>query len=221
MTDYQGNSHTDKAAAKPEDAPSPVVVQKAVTGEVKVRKRSLGRKIKDLFVEADFKTVIVGVGMNVLIPAARNMVYDGAVTVIERVMYGQDSRGDMRRGYTPGSGFTSRISYQTPVARGIREVRAGMTGPTAPPLSLRPRGRHIYDEVILTTFSEAQTVLEMMNEILDKYDVVTIANLNELCGRPTVHTDNLYGWTNLVGSNIRQIREGYLLELPVPEAITQ
>lgn len=215
--DYGGNAHRSRKTTPEGKELPPKEVKKVVEGEVKIQKRSLGRKVKDMFVAADFKTVVMHVGFEVLLPAAKNMIYDGAVTVVDRVMFGNDSRGP-RRGYTPGGGITSRIAYHNPVNRGIREITSSRV---APPPPIGPRGRHFYDEVVLSSRQDAETVLDMMNEILDNYEIVTILDLNELCGRPSAPTDNNYGWVGLVGSQIRQVREGYLLELPAPEPIGQ
>lgn len=219
MKDYQGNANIQKQQkAGPLSASAelpPKEIKKVVTGEVVVKKPSLGKKVKNLFISADIGSVVRHVGFEVLLPAAKDMIYDGAVTVVDRVMFGSDSRGPIRRGRS-GGGITSRISYSTPVNRGIKEISSRY----APPPTIGPRGRHVYDEVILATRADAQTVLEMMNEILDTYEFVSILDLNELCGRPTSPTEARYGWVGLEGSQIRQIREGFLLELPAPEAAT-
>lgn len=220
MTDYRGNSHAKRKpgpsgetidvtpAGKPE-------VKKVVAGEVKVRKRGLGRKIKDTIIAADFGSVVQHVTFEVIIPAAKNMLFDGAMTAVGRALYGNDSRNIGRPVMFGGGGVTSKIAYQTPVQRTIKEI-GGRMAPLPP---IGPRARYIYDEVILTTRKDAESVLDMMNEILDNYEVVTIFELNELCGRQTSPVDSNYGWVGLVGAQIRQIPEGYLLELPQPEPI--
>lgn len=74
-------------------------------------------------------------------------------------------------------------------------------------------------EVILPTRSDAEAVLEMMLNYLDKYGVVALAELHELVGLETSHTDQKWGWTVLRNIPIRQVRDGYTIELPPMEEI--
>lgn len=206
MTDYQGNSRRSKEkAVEPEKN-----IEKVIAGEVVVQKKSLGRKIKDLFVEADFKSVVRYVTGDVLLPAARNMIVDASTKGIERVIYGESA---MRRRSIGGG---TRFMYHSPINRGpYRE---------APP-SRAPGGfvpgprRQSRDDLILSSREEAELVVQSMNDIVDQYDVVSVADLNDLVGLPTSHTDNRWGWNQLGNLQIRQIREGYLIDFPPAEPI--
>jgi len=62
-------------------------------------------------------------------------------------------------------------------------------------------------------------VVERLIDILDKYEVVSLADLYDLLGLPTSPIDNKWGWTVLKQVEIRQTREGYLIELPPLEEI--
>jgi hypothetical protein len=73
--------------------------------------------------------------------------------------------------------------------------------------------------VIVGTREEAELVIERLIDVLDKYDVVSLAALYELLGLETSYIDNKWGWTNLSSAQVRQIRQGYLLELPPLEEI--
>ena len=44
-------------------------------------------------------------------------------------------------------------------------------------------------------------------------------DLYDLTGLPSAHVDNKWGWTYLTNTEIRQIRDGYLLDLPPMEEI--
>ena len=58
-----------------------------------------------------------------------------------------------------------------------------------------------------------------MNDIIDTYEVVSVADLNELVGLPTSYMDNKWGWIYLGDVQVRQIREGFLIDLPSAEPI--
>lgn len=203
--DYQGNSKKDKEA---EEKKAEKKIEKVVSGEVIVVKRSLGRKIKDAISNADFQSVFSYVVHDVLLPSAKNMIVDAAGRGVERAVYGEAAS---RRGYRGigGNGY-SRIQYNTPVNRGYRE----------PPPSRAPGGvvhgprRQSQDDIILSDKGEAERVVEVLNDVIDQYDSVSVADLNDLLGQPTTHVMNKWGWTVLGNVPIRQLREGYLIDLP-------
>ncbi len=208
MPDYQGNSKKIK-----ESETVPVKkIERVVATEVIVPKRSIGRKFKDLFIEADFKTVVKYVGSDVLLPAARNMIVDASSKGVERLLYGESAI--RRRNYgAPGP----RVTYNNPISRGYRE--SPFQGSRhAPSVSPEPRSsRHGRDNFILSSREEAELVLERMNDIIDTYEVASVADLNDLVGLPTTHVDNKWGWVYLGDVQIRQIREGYLIDFPPAE----
>lgn len=212
MEDYQGNANKPKAKtskAKGEGVIPAKKVQKVVVGEVVVQKKSLGTKIKGLFVAADFRTVIRYVASDVLLPAARNMIVDASSKGVERMMYGD--RAIRQRNFGGGSRFT----YNNPINRG--EYRDPRTSPPALGQSRVPRQNR--NDFLLASREEAKMVLERMNDILESYELVTVGDLNELVGFPSSHVDEKWGWTFLGDVEIRQVREGYLIMLPPAESI--
>jgi hypothetical protein len=62
-------------------------------------------------------------------------------------------------------------------------------------------------------------VLERMQDIIDKYEVVSVSDLYELLGLPSSYQDNKWGWNYLGDVQVRQIREGYLIDFPSAEPI--
>jgi len=209
MPDYQGNAKKDRAAAeKPEKN-----IERVVVGEVIVQKPTLGQKFKGLFTRTDPKTVITYVAASVLLPAAKNMLYDGLKTTAAHMIFGEAAA--RRQQMTAGGG--SRTVYNNPVSR----AREGMAR-LAPPVTQVPRAlsrQHVHENFILSSRDEAELVLERMNDIIEKYEVVTVADLNDLVGLPTTHVDNKWGWIYLADVQVRQIREGFLIDFPPAEAV--
>lgn len=208
MPDYQGNS---KKAKEVEKVPAKNV-EKVVVGEVIVQKKSIGRKFKDLFIEADFKSVVRYIAADVMLPAARNMIVDASTKGVERLLYGESAIRRRNLGAGP------RVTYNNPINRGYRDSSPFHTSRHAPPVSPEPRSsRHNRDEFIISSREEAELVLERMNDIIDTYEVASVADLNDLVGLPTTHVDNKWGWVYLGDVQIRQIREGYLIDFPPAE----
>lgn len=204
MTDYQGN--TQKSRQVPPEEPK--VVEKVVVGEVVIKKKTFGQKFKGVFFGGEFKNALRYVTAEVLLPAIRNLLVDTTTKGVERMVYG-DSR-ELRRRPTV---YGSRIQYNSPV----RRDRAYL-----PDQAPRPLGRQVRretNELILATREEAELVLERLTDIIDKYSVASMADLYDLTGLPTTHTDNKWGWTYLNNTEIRQVRDGFLLDLPQVEEL--
>lgn len=207
MTDYVGNSKKDREKKVREEKK----VERVTSGEVIVQKKSLGRKFRELFIEADFKSVVHYVIYEVVLPAARNTIVDASSKGIERMMYGETAM--RRRGYGAGP----RMIYNNPIQRGYGDQVPRGVMPQLPSRTIPSRNTR--DDFIIATREDAVLVLERMNDILDKYEVVSVADLNDLVGIPTSHVDNKWGWIYLGDVQIRQVREGFLIDLPQAEPI--
>ena len=53
-----------------------------------------------------------------------------------------------------------------------------------------------------------------MDELIDMYGQVSVADLYDLVGKTCEHTDNKYGWTNIRNAEPVRVRDGYLLKMP-------
>lgn len=211
--DYQSNSKKSK-----ETAADPSVAQKnierVILTPVVVKKKGLGRKFKDLFIEADFRTAAISVAMGVLVPAAKNMLLDAVNKGSEIIIYGETSG----RRRTFGNG--PRITYNRPPERSGYGGSPLRYAPSPSPEPRQNTPRMAGMDLILTTKEEAELVIENMTNVIDQYQVVSLADLKDLIGEATSpHTDNKWGWTSLSGAQIRGVREGYLVDLPPIEPI--
>jgi hypothetical protein len=213
--DFPSNSLNVTGDKSPKEEKPKKDVQKVVTGEVIQRPPTIGRRFRTIFFGHEFKGATKYVVTDVLLPALKNMVVDATSKGMERIVYGET--GPRRRSMELGR---PRFSYNQPVDR-YRDRDRGRPGmlPDQPPLYRPSPRRHASSEIILVSRADAELTLERLTDIVDKYDVASVADLNELAGLPSAYTDNSWGWSNLAGSDIRQIREGYLLVLPNPEPI--
>lgn len=209
MQDYQGNAKRDKPVAEPTPGKN---IEKVVSGTVIVKNKSFGKKVKDVFFAADVKGSLRYVVTEVLLPAARDMLFDSMYKGGERMIYGQSSR---RRGVPYGP--TSRVTYNNPITRGYNNPIASRQAPLP---TMGPRtSRRTTNDFILATREEADLVMERMNDIIDTYQVASLFDLKGLIGEETNHVDNKWGWVYLADVQIRQTRDGYLLDLPPAEAL--
>jgi hypothetical protein len=86
-------------------------------------------------------------------------------------------------------------------------------------MSQRGRAKHDFDEIVLDQRAEAEEVIDRLYDVVSRYEQATVADLYDLVGLSSTHTDHKWGWTDLRGSGVSRIRDGYLLDLPDPEPL--
>ncbi len=209
---FPSNSKTvrqDIQQPNPEDRK----LEKVIKGTVKKQKRGLGKRLAELFIEDDTKTVGGYMFYDVLIPAAKTMICDiiGWGGFAERLLF-SDRRSIRGRGGDRGRGgsFTSYGSYYRSVDRDPRDRDRG----GGRDISRAGRARHDFDEIVLETRGEAEEVLSHLVDLTVDYGQATVADLYDLVGIQSSYTDNKYGWTDLRSSSVNRVRDGYLLNLP-------
>lgn len=209
MENFPGNSHGMGDPKKP--AAEKPAIEAVVTTEAVKRKTPLGKRLKNLFFGGDAKGVVRYVVGDVLIPAAKKMFVDSVEQGANRMVYGNSAPSR-----SPIFG-QPRFSYNRPVDRG-GSMRSSTMLPGQPPQYSR-QSRQEIGELILGSREDAEIVLERMRDIIDKFEVASVSDLNSLAGMPSNYTDNSWGWSNLSRVEIHQIRDGYLLRLPPVEQI--
>lgn len=192
MNDYTPNSHKAKAEIAEKK------VEKVVNGTVKTKKKSEASKVKDLFISEDIQNVKSYILMDVLVPAIKKAVKDIVVDGIEMILYGGN-------GHSRKSSSASRVSYRSYYDRRDDDRRRE---------SNRTRSGYSYDDIVLDNRGEAEDVLTRMDELIDTYGCVSVADMYDLVGVTGNYTDNKYGWTNLRNAEVVHVRDGYLIKLP-------
>jgi hypothetical protein len=211
--DYPSNSNRDKARKD-----EPKVIESVVTGQVIRRKRSLSSRIGDIFIGGDAQSVWSYVAFDVLVPAAKDMLSDAVSQGVERMLFGDSTgrissgRRNRSRDYSPG--YTNYSKFSQPSSRGRGRESSGRE------FSRQARASHNFDEIILATRAEADEVLERMDDLIDKYGVVTVSDLYDLLDITSDFTDEKWGWSDIRSSSVRRDRRGYMLKLPRPEELT-
>lgn len=196
MEEYKSNSHKSK-----EEQKSPPTerqkLDKIVNGTVKVKKKSELTKFAEIFLPEDISNIKNYILMDVLVPAIKNTIED-IITNGTRMLL----RGEI--GVRKGSSTASSISYN----RYYDQKRYGESN------SIQTRTGYSYNEIILETRGEAEEILTRMDELIDTYGLVRVADLYDLVGVSGNYTDNKYGWTNIRNAKIVRVRDGYMIELP-------
>lgn len=208
MEQFPPNSKKAKDPAQ-----GPKRVERVTSANAVRRKKGLGKQFKHTFFGGDANTAVQYMIFNVLIPAAKEAMVEAASSGFEKLIYGESRP---KRGPSPMSGALGHVSYNR-----MGPARPRETNPPFPqPMSRRARARHDFDEIIIPSRQEAEEVLERLYDLVSSYDQATVADLYELTGLPSSHTDHKWGWENLRGATVARVRGGgYLLDLPEPETL--
>lgn len=188
------NSHKAKAEKK-SAPPTGKRVEKVVKGKVKTKKNEM-RKLTDIFISEDVANVKDHILLDVLAPAIKKALYDIVVNSLDMTLFG--GRGGKRS-------TADKVSYRdySSVSRDDRSYSR-----------TRTTTGYSYDDIILETRADAEDVLSRMDEIMEQYEVVRVADMYDLVGITGEHTDNKYGWTNIRNAEIVRVRDGYTIRMP-------
>jgi hypothetical protein len=201
------------SAVSKQSVPVDKKVERVTSGEPVRRRKSLRKQFSETFVAGDARSAVTYVVLDVLLPAAKDMIVEAGSQGIEKLIFGDSSR---RRGArAPQSGPTGYVSYNR---------LSGPMGASRIPgpqraLSRAARGRHNFDEIVLEQRNEAEEVIDRLFDLVSRYDQATVADLYELVGLQSAHTDHKWGWEDLHGAGVTRVRGGYLLDLPEPEPL--
>ena len=191
--DYKSNSHKSKEEPRREEKK----IEKVATGKVKTKKKSGANKVADVFISEDISNVKDYIIYDVLLPAAKKTISEIVSNGIDMILYGETRSKSRSRG--------SKVSYSKYYEDRDDDYRR---------TSRRRAVGYDYEDVILESRREAEEVLNRMEDLIDTYAVVSVADLYDLVGISGNYTDNKYGWTNLRTAGIERTRDGYLIVLP-------
>lgn len=199
MENYTPNSHKYREENKQVPAERPKM-EKIVKGTVKTKKKSEVSKFKDVFISEDAANVKTYLLMDVFLPAVKNLIEDTVTNGIRMILRGETSA---RRDTDRRSG-ASRVSYDR-LYNSSRDDRR---------YDSRPRTGYNFDDLSFDNRGEAEVVLSRLDEAIEAYGLVSVADMYDLAGVTPNHTDYNYGWTNLRNASVRPTRNGYVLDMP-------
>lgn len=192
------NSHKSRNEKK-ELSPVPEKrAEKIVRGTVKTKKNEI-RKLTDVFISEDIANVKNYIFMDVIVPAVKKAIYDLVVGTLDMSLYGG-------RGSSTKRSTADRISFRDYNGISSRDSRTSN--------STRTSSGYSYDDIILDSRGEAEAVLSRLDEIMEEYETVRVADLYDLVGVTHEYTDNDYGWTNIRNAEVVRVRDGYKIKMP-------
>ena len=191
MEEFKPNSNRSKEVAKagtPEKK-----VTKVVSGKLKKTNR-----LKDIFISEDASSVKSYILTEILVPMIKKTISESLRAGLDILFYGENGRTE--RNTNP-----SRLSYNAYYFGG--NDRRTYT-------AARPKTAYSYENILLPTRADAMEVLEQMDELIERYGIVSVADLYGLVDLPCDYTADKYGWKDLQTAEPIRVDDGYILRLP-------
>ena len=193
MNDIKPNSHKYKTENSEKKKIEPVVKSGA-----KLRKKNELQKVAGSIISEDAKSVKSYILMDVLVPAIKDAIEDIVTNGIRMLL-----RGDTSARRSGPSGGISHISYNKAYDRRDRSSLD------------RPRGVMDFDDLILPTRYEAEEVLRSLDDLIETYRIVSVADMYEAAGiRDFEYTARNYGWKDIRRAEVVRVKNGYWLKMP-------
>lgn len=188
--EFKSNSH--KTRENRSNTDSDKKVEKIISGSARSKKKNGIQKITNVFIPDDVDDVRSYIIEDIVVPAVKDIILD-AVRAFLGVNPGS-------RGKSSSSKVSYRKYYDERDRRDSREA-------------CRTRG-YEYDDIIIENRGEAEDVLSRMDELIESYGLVSVADLYDLVGINGNYTDNKYGWFNIRTASVVRVRDGYMIKLP-------
>ena len=195
---YTPNSHKYREEQK-QAASEEKRVQKVVKGQAKTKKNEI-RKLADIFISEDVSSVKSYIFMDVLVPAIKKAIYDIVTNGIDMFLYGGTGKGK-------SSPSGTKVSYRSYYDQ--KNSNSSYRGSEN-----KPRNGFDYDDIVFSNRGEAEAVKQEMMAAIEKYGVVTVADLYDMADLPAPYTSQKYGWMSVSNAEAIRTRDGYVLKLP-------
>lgn len=183
------------------------LIAKRVPGK---RKETAAQKFRKTFLADDIDDIGNYLVTELIVPTIKDIF----LNFMTAVLWGDRRSGSIyrdngRRTDYNGISRTSRIGFDRN-RKSNDQIREEIAA---------ERRQFDLENIVLATRDQADTILNNMEDYLDKYGQVTVGYLFELLGENGPYTVEYYGWRNLDRARIKRINNGYLLDLPRPVRI--
>ena len=181
VTDHQPNSNRYKEIQTVNRIPEKKV-EKVVHNKVIVRKKTGFNKFFNDVIADKLKSAKTYIFGDVLIPTIKKAISDIVTDGTDILLY-----GDSRHARSSYRGVADRVSYRSYYDSPKNREREPVVKSSS--FSL--------DDIIVSTRTEAEDLIDSMNEIIDHYTVVSVADLYAMIKINPPYTANKFGWGDI------------------------
>src|SRR5690242_2320078 len=182
-TEFPSNSRLPRSQETERQAEKKV--EQVVTNPVESRKKPLGKRILNIFVGGDSKSVVHYVLVDVLVPQVKEMIVEATTQGFERMIYGE-ARPGHRRSSPSRVGGGAPTNYTRYAVRGNNPLGRAGAADARPVPAQRTQS---VDDILFATRVEADTVLDRLYDLLKEYENVSVSDLYSLVGWTSSYTD--------------------------------
>lgn len=193
---------------KAQTAQEPKKIEPVVKGPVTLKKPSAMARLKNKFLAGDAKQTADYVGSNVVVPGVKQLLLNTLTNGLSMLIMG--TAGRQQNTYNNGNYYGGRsYPYYASYMQNIPQQ------PQQPPPP-KNYGVADYNNIVFSSYSDADQALSTMIDILERYQWVSINDYYELAGLTAPFTSVNYGWNDLSNTHIVPANGGYVLTLPRP-----
>lgn len=188
---------------------------KKIKGPVKIKKSGALKQFWSGFIVDDLGTAKDYVVSEILVPYAKKIVKEILDSTLDSVFYGnntprsRDSAGN-RAAYPNYNSYTS-YSYRYGLNNNDTYAQNDRRAYMRPYADL--------GQIIMRDRQDAVNCLDCMQDTINNYGTVTVADVYDYIGVQSRYTDRDYGWTQLNTARIEGTRDGFALVLPQPRPL--
>lgn len=213
MTEIKRTTNISRTSLGIEEKVEVPRAEKAISGTAHVKKPSTVVNMTNKFFGGDPRDVMAFMFNEVMVPAAKRMFVDLMTGGVNRLVYGDTVEDRSHRFSGRSSRFMGDPSYRRSDYTMSSSIRDGQQHRIIPE---RSRATHDFDSIIFDSRNDAEAVLGSMADRIEAVGRCTIADFYDMADVEPTYPDRQYGWTDLRGSRVQAVREGYLLDLPKP-----
>lgn len=162
---------------------------------ITVKQKTFGQKLKEAVFGEDVKNVPEHVFFNIVVPNVMRMFGDSVQGALSMTFRGFNGRrpsrddDDVYRDYNRAS---------------TRERARRAT----------PASETNFDDYIFSSRYGVEHVIDVLEDLLDEYNVITVADVCTQVGKTPRGVDNKWGWKSVREFEAIQVREGWILSVP-------
>lgn len=201
MTDYKSNSFKNREPNTKKPADETNRKNKVISGKATISKKSIAKKATESIIQNEMSKIKEYAIFDVLIPSVKKAIGDIIKNGCDMMLFGEirSNRSSFGRREEPYSRY-----YRE------REHERGGSGRRRESSSQR----YNFENLTFENRLDAEEVLANMEDTLEEFGMVRVADLYDFAGITGEHTDNKYGWTDLRTADVIRLPEGYYIKLP-------